>query len=342
MKTDLTNNERFRVPGTTLDSPKLRPSSKPAAMAGVQGFFHPSILLAAVFSLFFIFARSGWAESGLVVKLYSCPPGQAAATAEALRNEYGVIPGVRVAADEQTGKVVVQAPPEVQSRVSQRMAAAFPDLQPAAEKPLAGPAEVRQITLKKVQGDQLEAALWSTLGNRLTALPQRDATHGYRLALTNGSMVAIWIDSTARQVKLEGAATAVDAAARLINALDSPRPANRNVRLMAVQPAQLPSVRRAASLIQTANGPTLPAPGGPGHATAARRQSGRPRPALPLRLPPLPGPRPDAAAAPAGPRRREATRLQRPFQHREPGADGSDRRARRAGAAGQRTRRGAD
>ena len=53
----------------------------------------------------------------------------------ALRNEYGVIPGVRVAADERTSRVIVQAPPEVQSRISQRLAAAFPDLQPAAEKP---------------------------------------------------------------------------------------------------------------------------------------------------------------------------------------------------------------
>ena len=313
MKTDLINNECFRVPGTTLDSPKFKPPREPAAMAGVHGFFHPFILLAVVLFLFFIFARSGWAQSGLVVKLYSCPQGQAAATAEALRNDYGVIPGVRVASDEQTGKVIVQAPPEVQSRVSQRMAAAFPDLQPAAEKPLAGPAEVRQIALKKVQGDQLEAALWSTLGNRLTALPQRDAAHGYRLALTNGSMVAIWIDSTAKQVKVEGAAAAVDAAARLINALDSQDSANRSVRLMPVQPAQLASVQRAVSLIRTANGPTLP--------LAALVMQPRPDvnpPTVPdvlprvdlprggraadanpaTAVPPLPGARPEAAAAP--------------------------------------------
>ena len=59
---------------------------------------------------------------------------QAAVTADTLRNEYGVIPGVRVAADERTSRVIVQAPPEVQVRISQRLAAVFPDLQPAARE----------------------------------------------------------------------------------------------------------------------------------------------------------------------------------------------------------------
>ena len=108
-----------------------------------------------------------------MVKFYACPQGQAAATADTLRNEFGVIPGVRVAADERTSQVIVQAPPEVQARISQRLAAAFPDLQPAPEKAPAGPVEVRQIPLKRIQADQLEAALWNTLGNRLTAVPEQ-------------------------------------------------------------------------------------------------------------------------------------------------------------------------
>ena len=121
----------------------------------------------------FIIIQSAFAEGGLVVKLYVCPQGQAATMADTLRNEYGVIPGVRVAADERTSRVIVQAPAEVQSRVSQRMAAAFPDLQPAPEKGAAGPIESRQIPLKRIQADQLETALWNTLGNRLTAIPEQ-------------------------------------------------------------------------------------------------------------------------------------------------------------------------
>ena len=41
------------------------------------------------------------------------PQGQAAVTANSLRDDPGIFPGVRVAADERTSQVIVQAPPEV-------------------------------------------------------------------------------------------------------------------------------------------------------------------------------------------------------------------------------------
>ncbi len=252
-----------------------------------------------------IIIQSAFAEGGLVVKLYVCPQGQAATMADTLRNEYGVIPGVRVAADERTSRVIVQAPAEVQSRVSQRMAAAFPDLQPAPEKGAAGPIESRQIPLKWIQAGQLETALWNTLGNRLTAIPeQRPPSRGYRLALSGGGTVAIWIDLGANQVKLEGSATAIDSAARLIQVLDAPQdPAGRNVRLMPLQPAQVASVQRAASILRTAGGAPVAMP------LAALLMQPRPEaPAAggnpPNILPPVPQPpppRPDVSAAPAAP-----------------------------------------
>lgn len=259
------------------------------------------------------------AQNGLVVKLYVCPQGQAAVMADSLRNEYGVIPGVRVAADERTSRVIVQAPPEVQSRISQRLAAAFPDLQPASEKATADPVEVRQISLKRIQADQLEAALWSTLGNRLTAcsagiLPKntpeqrfsgkmptlQTALRGYRLALSGPGVVTIWIDLNTRQVKIEGSAAAIDAAARLISVLDSPQDAaGRNVRLMPLNSAQLASVQRAASLIRTASG--VPAAALPLAALLMQ-----PRPDTPaadgnaaIRLPPVPAANPEVSAVPS-------------------------------------------
>lgn len=231
-------------------------------------------MVAAALLLTLIIIQPALAQSGLVVKLYACPQGQAAVTADTLRNEYGVIPNVHVAADERTSRVVVQAPPEVQARIAQRMAAAFPDLQPVPEKAAAGQVEVRQIPLKRIQADQLESALWSTLGSRLTGIPEegfaggtpaaqpagRPSTppgslRGYRLALLGGGAVTIWIDAGTKQVKLEGSAAAVNAAARLIYVLDSPQdPAGRNVRLMPLHPAQVASVQRAASLMRTASG----------------------------------------------------------------------------------------
>jgi len=209
-----------------------------------------------------LFTQSAGAQDRLVAKAYKCPQGQAAATADTLRNDYGVIPGVRVAVDERTSQVIVQAPPEVQARISQRMATAYPDLQPPAEKATASSAEVRQIALQRVQPEQLDAALWSTVGNRLTAVAeQRAGSRGYHLTMTGGGVVTLWIDAAAKQVKLEGPATAVDAAARLIRVLDSPQDqAGRNVRLMPLQPAQLASVERAASVIRAVNGPRVALP----------------------------------------------------------------------------------
>jgi type II secretion system protein D len=213
--------------------------------------------IATVGAAILLLVRPAAADSELVVKFYQCPQGQAAATADSLRNEYGVIPGVRVAADERTSQVIVQAPAELQSRISQRLAAAFPNLQPAADKAAPASAEVREITLKRIQAEQLETALWSTLANRLTALPdQRAASHGYRLTLSNGAAVTILLSPGTKQVKLEGPAAAVNAAARLIQALDSPQdPGGRNVHVMPLQPAQLASVRRAASIVRATNGP---------------------------------------------------------------------------------------
>ena len=151
-----------------------------------------------------------WAEGALVVKLYPCPQGQAVVTADTLRNEFGIIPGVRLAADERTSQVVVQAPPEVQARISQRLAAAFPELQ-RPENAAAATGEVREIHLNRIQPDQLETSLWSTLGNRLAALPeQRAQLHGYRLATSGQGTVTIWIDFAAKQVKLDGSTAGVE------------------------------------------------------------------------------------------------------------------------------------
>ncbi len=242
-----------------------------------------------------------------MVKLYACPQGQAATTADALRNEFGVIPGVRVAADERTSRVIVQAPPEVQSHISQRMAAAFPDLQSPPEKPPAGPVESRQISLKRILADQLETTLWSTLGNRLTAIPEQPSAgrmptlHGYRLAMSGGATVTIGIDRGTNQVKLEGAAAAIDAAVRLIQVLDAPQdPAGRNVRLMPLHPAELASVQRAATIMRTAGGPAAAMP------FAALLMQPRPEaPAAggnaPPILPPLPAAKADDSV-PAGAR----------------------------------------
>ena len=132
-------------------------------------------------------------ETGLVVKVYACPTGQASATAERLRTEFGPIAGVRIAADERTAKVIAQAPPAVQARISQRLAALMPGqtVQAAgASGPAGGASPSRSISLHRVKTEQVEASLWSMLGNRLSALPSsRPQARRYRLALAGGGRV---------------------------------------------------------------------------------------------------------------------------------------------------------
>jgi general secretion pathway protein D len=245
------------------------------------------------------------AQSELVIKLYECPPGKAAATAETLRNEFGYIRDVRVAADERTSRVFVQAPPAVQSRIGQRMVAEFPNLQPAnmqpsgekpsGDRPADNSLKTRQILLNRIQGTQLDAALWTNLANRLTVLPaERPQLRNYRLTSTGGGTVTIQIDLSTRQVKLDGASDAVDAATRLIQVLDLPPDrAGKNIRLMPVAPTELASVQRAASLLRASSGKqavVLPLAAQVLQPTPDAPAAGNPV------LPPLPGTPPETAA----------------------------------------------
>ena len=124
-------------------------------------------LVGTTLLLTFLASVPAWAQSGLLVRLYPCPKDQAAVASDSLRNDFGVIAGVRIAYDERTSQLIVQAPAEVQVRVSQRLAAAFPNQQPEAEKAAASQVEVRQVPLKQLQTEQLESLLMGSLGTRL-------------------------------------------------------------------------------------------------------------------------------------------------------------------------------
>lgn len=231
-----------------------------------SGDWNPDKWLCLVLGMTLLIASSPlptWAQNGLVVKVYSCPTGQAATMADGLRNEYGVIQGVRIAADQRTSRIVVQAPPDVQARISQRMAGTIqgpvpPVGQPAYENQASAKSiQSRTLALRRSKADQVESSLWSMLGNRLSSLPQqRQQIRRYQLALAGGGNVNLSIDFSAGQVTVEGGAGAVDAAARLIQVLDNPQDANgREVRVMPLRTAQLASVQRAATVIQNATGP---------------------------------------------------------------------------------------
>jgi len=284
------------------------------------------------------------AQTNTVVKVYACAPGTAPATADRLRAEFALAPGVRIAADARTSQVVVQAPPEIQARVSQRLAvlpssgSASPDAaqglpagsatpsavpQPAPRSALPAPfpqgntagATADNVPLRHLQIEQFEAALWSVMGRRLSALPPpTPQARRFRLALAGGSAVDLTLEPPAARVSLEGHAAAVEACRRLIRAIDRPQESGgHSTRLISLQAARPESVQRAVAAV----GAGSPA-AQPGAAMVANLFQAQPRPAAAAPGPPVvPVPAPPAgpAAAPEDrPAAKDAAGLVSPVQ----------------------------
>jgi general secretion pathway protein D len=204
-------------------------------------------------------AGSASADSDLAVRIYGCPAGQAAATADALRTEFGAVANVRIAADERTSQVIVQAPPETQSRIGQRLAASTPAAagrQPDERRAPTAPPQSRTIVLRHARPEQIELALLNVLGERLSLTAnQRPLVKQYRLALPGGD-ADVTIDPSNSQVTIEGAAGAVGAFARLVQVLDSPSGSGgRDVRVLPLKGSPSPSIRQVANVIRTSTGP---------------------------------------------------------------------------------------
>ncbi len=184
------------------------------------------------------------------------------ATAERLRTEFGLLPGVRIAADERTSQVITQAPPEVQTKISQRLTASAAPSTPTAAPPAlpAAASQSRTVALRNVNANQFEASLWSTLGNRLFALSSpRPQTKRYRLVSANSGNLDITIDTAAGQVTIEGVPAAVDACTRLVQVLDQQsNDGDKEVRLMPLRTTQATDIRKAAEVIRTATGSSAP------------------------------------------------------------------------------------
>jgi len=206
------------------------------------------------------------AQSSSTVAAYLCPNGTVQSTTELLRNEFGVISGVRIAADERTSQVLVYAPPEVQARISQRLAVLSA---PAGVSAGTGPSQPLMpnetarsgyqsgtMSLQHCTAEQLENSLAAILGNRLLAIPSpRPQVRLYRVSSRSGENAELTIDSALKQVTLEGPAAAVERCGRLIRALDSlDEIGGRNTRLLPLQTSRPASIRQAIAAIHDTTG----------------------------------------------------------------------------------------
>jgi type II secretion system protein D len=121
---------------------------------------------------------------------------------------------------------------------------------------VAGAGPARRVGLRHAKVEQIEAALWTTLGSRLLALPaQRPPARRYRLALSGGGAVELTLDPEAGQVVIDGPPATADTCVRLIRVLDSQQdPGGRNVRLVPLAGPPSASIQRAAAVIRNASG----------------------------------------------------------------------------------------
>lgn len=206
-----------------------------------------------------------------VLKAYSCPAVVLEATVARLRSEFQRVPGVRIVADGRRGQILVHAPPDVQSRIAQRLSIAPPNSGPQPSRPVSAnqPAflssavqrpQFRSVRLGRSTARQIESALVGMLGNRLSPVTGAGLGVGsYRLALPGSETINLGIHHQTNMVTVEGIGVAVDSCVRLIEALDGPPPtAARGTRLVSLRTASPASLWRVIDAIRAGNAPRRP------------------------------------------------------------------------------------
>jgi type II secretion system protein D len=213
-------------------------------------------------------------SSDPVLEVYPTPGDQVPTLAARLEKEYAAHPNVRIVPDARRAQVIVLAPRSVHLEIAASLGAksrsVTPDkaarATPVAEAP-AVPAGLRQeFRLTRTTAEQFEAALLSTVGNRLTPVAGGgNAASAYRLTLTSGQKLGIAVNRQTQAVQLEGTAAAVNSASQLVQALDSPGGAtDAGLRLVSLKAAHAADVRPAVeafAMQQPPHGPVGPRTG---------------------------------------------------------------------------------
>jgi hypothetical protein len=107
-----------------------------------------------------------------VFKAYQSPEADVEAAAKKLQAQFAGTSGVRVAADERTGKLLIVAPPEVHRQLAGRLTATE-----VGEGPTSRPASPRvqkTLPLKNTKSRDFESALTNLVGRQLPATTQRN------------------------------------------------------------------------------------------------------------------------------------------------------------------------
>ncbi len=194
-----------------------------------------------------------------VLEAYPCPNGQAAAWVESLSREFAQYADVRIVADPRTSRILVQAPPAMQSRIAQRMVALG---QTASAPPIAVPnsprANVvtsREVRLKNITAEKAEVQLAGLLADRFSTLASTgQRVRNFELAFSDGQRVHLAMDHTRNAALIRGSGRALETCEKLVRALDAKRSSSRlSTRVVSLRSADPTSVRMAVRAIHAGN-----------------------------------------------------------------------------------------
>jgi len=199
-----------------------------------------------------------------VVRSYRCTEGRQAETVARLRTLYGARGDVRVAADPQSGQVLVVAPAEVHAEIPRHVPAPDPGRSPgpggAAPSPSPrtdanGEARELSVGLAHLTAGQVETTLRELFGGRLAPAPDRRAGQSaYRFAGAAGRRVELTFDHQRNRVTVYGPASLAGQFAQLVRSLDGrTQLEGRTVRLIPLRSADPAKVREAVEAYRGAS-----------------------------------------------------------------------------------------
>lgn len=177
-------------------------------------------------------AKPGHEERPLV-RGYPCDEESRDAIVAELRAVYGEREDVRIAADSQSGQILVLAPPRIQEQIASRLRAMssrttntrgrFPGQgKDASADSDARALAHRSVPLRRLSGDRIETKLRELFGPRLVPIGQ---DQGYRFSDVLGRRAEISFDRGRRSVQIAGPPSLVGQFARLVEHLDGGREA---------------------------------------------------------------------------------------------------------------------
>ena len=204
------------------------------------------------------------AKAAATLRTYAVEKGRLAGTVDRLRLAYAGRDEVRVAAEAQSSRLFVLAPPAVHEEIARQFGAAVlpegegrrapssPETRiPAREEAERGPPE-EYFGLKRLRAEQIETRLRELFGPRLAALDSgRRGIAEYHYVDGRGRRIELSFDHPRNGVLASGHPALVRQFGRLVRALDLPEEDDASVRIVPIRNADPEKIRQAVEAYRT-------------------------------------------------------------------------------------------